>query len=143
MLKNYHYGILIFNLLPIYPLDGGKLLNILLSLFFPFKRSIKITIYLSYITIFSLVIINYPNIYLNLIIMLIFLILTLQKEYKKIDQLYNKFLLERYLNHYHFSKSKIITNKDNFYRNRRHLIKEKGQYYLEDEYLAKKYKNFY
>ena len=28
--RYYHYSILIFNLLPIYPLDGGKILNIFL-----------------------------------------------------------------------------------------------------------------
>ena len=27
MISTYHYGILIFNLLPIYPLDGGKIVN--------------------------------------------------------------------------------------------------------------------
>ena len=29
LIKMYHYQILFFNLLPIYPLDGGKLLNII------------------------------------------------------------------------------------------------------------------
>ena len=30
-IKLYHYTLLIFNLLPIYPLDGGKILNILFN----------------------------------------------------------------------------------------------------------------
>ena len=28
ILRNYHYSLLIFNMLPIFPLDGFKLLNI-------------------------------------------------------------------------------------------------------------------
>lgn len=135
----YHYSILIFNLLPIYPLDGGKLLNLLLSIKMPFKMSLKTVIIISYITIIILVIMNYPNIHINLILMVIFLIYKLISEKKKIDYLYNKFLLERYLSKYSFSKSKIINNENNFYRDRRHLVREKDKYYLESEFLAKKY----
>ena len=32
--KNYHYAMLIFNLIPIYPLDGSKILNILINKIF-------------------------------------------------------------------------------------------------------------
>lgn len=139
MIKVYHYNILIFNLLPIYPLDGGKLVNILLSRFLPFKRSLKMTFYISYAFIIILVIINYKNIYLNLIIMTFFLIYKLREEQGKINELYNKFLLERYLNKYTFTRSKIISNKENFYHNKRHLIKENDKYYLESEYLEKRF----
>ena len=33
---NYHYSLLFFNLLPIYPLDGAKLLNLLFNKILPF-----------------------------------------------------------------------------------------------------------
>ena len=36
--KHYHYTLLLFNLLPIYPLDGGKILNIVINYLFPFKK---------------------------------------------------------------------------------------------------------
>ena len=49
----YHYGILIFNLLPIYPLDGGKFVQLILSIFIPYKRSLNIAIKISYITIYD------------------------------------------------------------------------------------------
>ena len=39
--------LLIFNLLPIYPLDGGKLLFIFLSLLFPYYCTLKYTYYIS------------------------------------------------------------------------------------------------
>lgn len=140
MIVEYHYSILIFNLLPIYPLDGGKLINLLLSTALPFKTSIKLTIMLSYIFIVVLYIINYPEIHLNLIIMSIFLILTLVNEQKNINQLYNKFLLERYIYKYNFPRKKIINSADKFHRNCKHIIKENNEYYLEKEYLEKKYK---
>ena len=47
-IKIYHYTLLIFNLLPIYPLDGGKILNILCAYKFNYLKSIKIKIKKSY-----------------------------------------------------------------------------------------------
>lgn len=139
LISTYHYSILIFNLLPIYPLDGGKLVNLILSTGLSFKLSLKVTIVISYIVIATLVIINYNNIHLNLVVMTIFLVYKLVLEQKRIDYLYNKFLLERYLNKYKFKRLKIIYSKDDFFRNRRHLIREKGKYYLESEFLTQEY----
>ena len=45
---SYHYMILIFNLLPIFPLDGGKMLNLILSFFISYYQSLKKTLYLSF-----------------------------------------------------------------------------------------------
>ena len=138
----YHYGILFFNLLPVYPLDGGKLINLLLSYFLPYKLSLKATIFISYVFILLLILMNCKHIYINLIIIIIFLVYKVAKEQVKIPEIYNKFLLERYLNKYKFKHSKIINSKEKFYRNRRHLIKVGDKYYLEDEYLEKKYRNY-
>ena len=49
---NYSNLILMFNLLPIYPLDGSKLLNIILNKLISFKKSHLITIYISFIMVF-------------------------------------------------------------------------------------------
>lgn len=141
LIKLYHYSILIFNLLPIYPLDGGKLMNIILCNKLSFKNSLTISIVFSYVVIILLVVLNLNNIYLNLIIMVIFLLYKITKEYNQINFLYNKFLLERYLNKYNFKKSKIINNYNCFHRNKKHLIKEKDKYYLEKDYLNKIYLN--
>ena len=68
MIKYYHYSILLFNLLPIYPLDGGKILNLLIELFTPYKLSIKISVLISYLSI--LIIFLNTNIKGNIIIMI-------------------------------------------------------------------------
>ena len=39
-----------------------------------------------------------------------------------------------------FKKIKLISNSGNFYKHKRHIIKENGLYFLENEYLKKKYK---
>ena len=39
--------LLFFNLLPIIPLDGSKILNLILNLIFPYRLSYKITFYIS------------------------------------------------------------------------------------------------
>ena len=140
MIIIYHYGILIFNLLPIYPLDGGKLLNILISLKIPYKKTYKITILISYIIIFLILIINRYNIKLNIIIVIIFLMYKVTKEYNNIEYIYQKFLLERYINKYKFKNTKIINSINNFYRNNNHILKIDNKYYKEREILAKKYK---
>ena len=48
-IKLFHYTLLIFNLLPMYPLDGGKILNILCGYVFNYFKSFYITIFISLI----------------------------------------------------------------------------------------------
>lgn len=142
LVKIYHYQILFFNLLPIYPLDGGKLLNVILSLKIPYKASLNYTIIVSYTVLLIIILINTNNIKLNILFMSIFLFYKITKEKKKISTIYEKFLLERYLKKYKFKDTKIINNSNNFYRNKKHLIKKDQKYYYETEFLEKKY-NFF
>lgn len=140
IINSYHYGILIFNLLPIVPLDGGKLLTLFLSSIFPFKKSIQLSIEIAYATLIFLLIINLPHIKLNSIILLLFIFIKIKAEQQKTNYIYEKFLLERYLNNYIFKNCILINEKNNFYKHKRHIIKENKQYFLENEYLEKKYK---
>lgn len=73
--------------------------------------------------------------------MIILLLFLVTKEKKRINHIYNKFLLERYLKNYNFRKDRIIENVDSFYRDSSHIINENNNYYLEKEYLEKLYKN--
>ena len=134
----YHLSILIFNLLPIYPLDGGRIVNLLFNIFIPYKKSLQLIVKISYITTLIIFIIQ-KNITINIIVMLLFLLIIIHKEENKVNFIYNKFLLERVMNNYNFKRRKMINNITNFYRNRTHLIKENGKVYEEKEYLTKKY----
>ena len=132
ILKKYNYAILIFNLLPIYPLDGGRLFNFFFCLFFPYKKSLYLSIYLS-IIIFILLFIYSRSI--SYYIVLFFLIFKVIKEYKNIKYYCNKFLLERYIYKLKFRKTKIINKSENFYKNKSHIIKDRYLYKDEEEYL--------
>ena len=134
ILKNYNYAILFFNLLPIYPLDGGRLFNMLFSLVFPYKKSLYLSIYLSMI-IFVFLFIYSKSISYYIVLFLLFF--KLIKEYKNIKYYCNKFLLERYIYKLKFRKIKVIKKIDNFYKNKSHIIKDKYKYKEEDEYLSK------
>lgn len=138
----YHYGILYFNLLPIYPLDGGKILKLFLELFIPYKYSLKLIIQSSYIII-VIIVITMRIIKINIIVMSLFLLILIFKEQKKIEYIYNKFLLERYINNYHFFKRKIIQNERQFYRNKSHILKLNNEYISEEDYLKIKYQKKY
>ena len=137
LFKNYHNTLLLFNLLPIYPLDGGKLVNLFCNYFFPYKKGNKIVIFLSYILVLLLVV-SLKN--LNLFLIGVFLISEITIYFKRQDYLYNKFLLERYLSEFSFNKLKFIKNKDDMYKEKRHVVKLKNKYYTEKEYLNKRFK---
>lgn len=140
MINFYHNGILLFNLLPVYPLDGGKLTHLLLSMFLPYKHSLTISIYISYLTIFIILLFNLSSIKINTIILIAFLLTKVYKEQNKINYIYEKFILERYLTNYNFKNSRLINSDKHFYKNNRHIIKENNNYLLEKDYLIKKYK---
>ena len=133
----YHYVLLIFNLLPIYPLDGGRILNIIFNYHFNYLNSFKITYIISWFIIIILLIYNIFYFNLNLIFMIILIITKLIKTYKNRFYYYHKLLLERYLYHYKFNKIKNIDNINSFYRDQYHYI----NFIKEKDYLKNYFKN--
>lgn len=122
-LSLYHYTLLIFNMLPIYPLDGGKLLNILFNYHFNYKLSFSLSFYLSLIMILLLIGYSFMIRNINFTIILIILLIKLLKINKEFDLNYNSFLLERYLHHLKFNDIKCVSNEKKFYKDKKHIIK--------------------
>lgn len=140
LLKNVHYSLILFNLFPIYPLDGGRLLNILFNIFFSFKKSLIYTLYFSIFSLFCFFLLNVSNIGINLIFILCFLFYKICDEKSKVSFYMDKFLLERYLCDFKFKKRKTVNSVDDFSKGKKHLIHLDDRYYSEREFLLKKFK---
>lgn len=126
-----NYFIIIFNLIPIYPLDGAKILNVLFSKITSFKNSILLTVIVSYISLIILSLLLF-NINKLLFMLFIFLFIEVNKLYKEKDLIFNKFLLERYLNDFNFKKEKTINNISKMKKDYRHL------FYIDEKYITEK-----
>ncbi len=139
LLTKCHYTLLFLNLLPIYPLDGSKLLILLLEKIFPFKISHLLNLFISLITIGFIFILFKNN--LIIIIWLILLFTKVLKEFKLHNEIFNKFLLERYLYNLDFNKTHVIKNKNlnNMYRDYKHLFYYNNRYHTEKEILLEKF----
>lgn len=137
--KIYNQSILLFNILPIHPLDGSKILNLLLSTIIPYKKTLKINIIISIITIIILIITNYYEFNYTTILIISVLLDNIIKYYKDINYYFNKFLLERYLNNYNYKKHKKINKIDNMYKEKNHVIKVKNHYITEKQALIHRF----
>ena len=138
--KIYNHSMLFFNLLPIHPLDGSKILNLLLSKIIPFNISNKLTIIISIITTIIIVIINYYNFNYTLILIIGIILDNINKYYKDLKYIYNKFLLERYLYKIAYKKTKKINKMTNMYKEKYHILKENNNYITEKQALMHKFK---
>lgn len=131
-----NYFIIIFNLVPIYPLDGSKILSVFLNLITSYKSSILLTWIISYIFIICLSIIFFSvNKLIGFII--IFLFLEVNRLYKIRKELFNKFLLERYLRDFKFKHKKTIKSVDEMKKDYKHLFYVDGKYITESYFLKK------
>ncbi|MDZ5470822.1 M50 family metallopeptidase (plasmid) [Bacillus sp. 31A1R] len=94
----YNLMILIFNLLPIWPLDGGKLIFLWLSLkdSFPAAFNKTLIISASSIAVFIMAVLLTEPLNLNVWIVLSFLIFSLYHEWKQSPYVFIRFLLERH-----------------------------------------------
>jgi len=129
-----NYFIIIFNLIPIYPLDGAKLLNVMFNIITSFKNSLLLTVIISYISIITLSILLF-NINKLAVIVLIFLFIEVNKLYKEKDLLFNKFLLERYLNEIILKKTKVIKNISEMKKDFKHVLYRDTKYITEKHFL--------
>ncbi len=136
IILEYSIFILFFNLLPIYPLDGAKIINLFLNVITCFNKSHITTIVLSIITIIILLFYNF-----NLILFLILILLFKQiiKEIINHKNIFNRFLLERYLKKYRFKKYKKIKNIYQMKRDYNHLILNGNNYICESQVLHKRF----
>ncbi|MEH7332721.1 M50 family metallopeptidase [Neobacillus drentensis] len=95
---SYNLMIFLFNLFPVWPLDGGKLVFLLLSLKNSFPSAHRITLLLSFgsLLLFSIAILAAAPTHLNVWIIIAFLYFSLYHEWKQRRYIFMRFLLERY-----------------------------------------------
>jgi len=131
----YNSSMIFFNLFPIYPLDGGRIVNLLLGKIFNYNLSNKLTILISIIVIVMLVSMNVYKLNYSNIMIYIVLVSYIIDYIKNLKYLYNRFMLERYLYDIKFDKIKIIDNKDKMYKDREHLLYMNNMYIMEKDFL--------
>ena len=131
----YSYIILIINLIPIYPLDGAKILYVFLNKIFPFKMSHKLIVLISYFIASFLMFIMLLNKNIIMILFLLFLLLKLKEEINNHSLIFNKFLYERYLYDLNFRKKRLVFRIDKFKKGYYHYIRLSNNILDEKNYL--------
>lgn len=94
----YNLIILLFNLLPIWPLDGGKFLQILFSLFLPYRMAMKYSLLISsiFFITYVLLVAFFFSIYFSLWIVAIFLCVAQWIEFRQAPYQFLRFIMKRY-----------------------------------------------
>lgn len=136
----YNKSILLFNILPIHPLDGSKILNLLLSKIIPFNIANKLNIIISIITLITIIYLNYYQFNYTTILIIGIITDNIIKYHKQLKYIFNKFLLERYIYNITYSKTKKINKINNMYKEKYHIIKENNTYITEKQALSHKFK---
>jgi stage IV sporulation protein FB len=138
----YNKSILLFNLLPIIPLDGSIIVHSCLEYFFPYQKA-----YFGYLITSSLVffafLIAHTLKSLNNYMILTFLLFKIYDAYKKRSYYENRFFLERYLYDYPYIKIESHPYPDltKLKKDTLHFFWKKDRYLHEKEFLKQKFKN--
>lgn len=138
LFKSYNKTIMIFNLLPIIPLDGYIFLRSILEIIFPYKKTYYLSLIISIISI--ILFITYNEIFsLNNYLIISFLIYKIIISIKEFKYIYMRFLTERYLYDLPYQKLKYEnkTNIDLLKKDTYHYFKEKDKIYSEKKVLTK------
>lgn len=129
-LNNINMSIFLFNLIPIYPLDGGRILGNIFELIFPIKTAKKLRIISSIIVLGTLIYVGFYE-YIMGIFFILFFLVHIILDCCLFDRNMKQFYLYRYL-HGVIAKKKvhhkqdIYKNKDNYLLVRGNIIREKS-----------------
>jgi len=135
---NYsNISIIIFNLLPIYPLDGYKILNSILEIFLSFKNSLIISLIINLLTLIIFII--YLYLYkINNYIIIIFLLTSFIKYLNEIKYIFNKFYIERIIYKIDYKGLVSVDKLSDLHKNKFNYING----LKENEYIANKFEFF-
>lgn len=121
-LVQLNFAIFLFNLLPVYPLDGGRLLDAILHLFFNYQKARNITLFLSCLCLTFLILFRILHGF-NMLVMVLFLVMQISTNVLERSEDRLLFYYYRYLHPIKHSSYKI---KGDLNRNKAHvLLKEK------------------
>ncbi|MFC4403976.1 site-2 protease family protein [Gracilibacillus xinjiangensis] len=139
MAMQYNTFILLGNLLPIFPLDGGRMLQLICDSLFPFHMAHSLTIILSVVSIAAFLVCAFliGTSSLSLCLLFVFLFWENRLEWKRRHYRWWKFILYRNSEASSYKKQSILkVDMDQriidifyqFYRNRYHVIRVTGNY---------------
>lgn len=140
LFKSYNKTIIIFNMLPIIPLDGYIFLRSIWELIFPYKKSFYLSLIISIISI--ILFITYNELYsLNNYLIISFLIFKIINTSKEFKYAHMRFLTERHLYQLPISKIKYENkiNLDLLKKDTYHYFKNKDKVISEKKILAQKF----
>lgn len=139
-INNISYSLILFNLLPIVPLDGSKLLFLGINNITSYKKSHLFLIYTSVILSVIVIMTNYLNFTFQVIVF--FLLYKTHEQYKNHNSIINKFILERYLYKKKYKKAKIIKGLDPklMWKNRENLFVYNNKCITENKLLNNYFK---
>ncbi|RQW20981.1 protease [Bacillus sp. C1-1] len=93
---SHNIAILLFNFIPIHPLDGGRLVHLLYSAFLPYKQAMKATWLTSLILLtLGFFVVLVLMLKLNLMMIFSFLLLTLILDYRQRNYRFIRFLMAK------------------------------------------------
>lgn len=129
--------LILFNLLPIIPLDGSKIIFEIYAYFFNYKKSIKLYYITSFIFIFLYFILNFKYSLNNYMIIILFIYKTIEVVKNK-SIFYEKFILEKIFYDINYKRFKQINGFSNeFYKNLKYYYFTNDKIISDREYLRK------
>ena len=143
IVNKYNISIFIFNMIPIYPLDGSKVLYVFLNKYIPYKKSLKYINYISIAILFMLLIfyLMTGRIEFSYLMLFTFILSKIIKYGKDIPFLFNKLLFERYIYKINTTEYNYINgNKLHLFKRQKiNLFKINNHYIKENVILSKKF----
>ncbi len=133
----YNLNIIMFNLIPIIPLDGSKILMCLLSKYLSYSQSYKYTILIGLISLLLFIIFNFVY-KANDLVLYIYLVIKLFEVIKEYKKTMYKFYLERILYNNYYNG--IISNQEDILKmklDKYYYFKDGNKYVNEKDYLKR------
>lgn len=119
-ISSYNRLIILFNLLPLCPLDGYKIFKYMSELFLPYRLTFNVALATSILIIIPIVFLV-PRLVLNNIFVFSFLVVMARDEYKSRKYVLNRFYIERLTHSFDYPKKEVFKLK-NLFKNRTNYV---------------------